>query len=782
MPPRVNALVHVRRQRWRVLRTTSYPASTTLEVVGAGAENRGQNATFVLPFEPCEVVQVHPSPRRVARRTWRRLIRHALANAVPAPESLRTAASARFTPLPYQLEPVQSYLRGDAVRLLIADGVGMGKTIQAGLLVSETVARHVDARVLIVVPAPLRTQWLDEMRERFGLDAAVMDAAGLGRLSSGLPAGISPWATCGIAITSIDFVKRAEVMRALDGLVWDLVVFDEAHTLAGRSDRHVAASGLAVRAGAVVLLTATPHSGDHDAFARLCTLGDIENRFPLEVFRRERTDLATNPLRRSRWFAVRPAEADVVLQALLLDYARKVWHEAATPGAHLAMVVLLKRGASSATALARSLIRRRALLAASPSPPVDQPLLPFDPDDDNEPGSEVGSPGFTNRREELGVLDTLIGGCLAASALARKVSLLQRLLRRTHEPVLLFTQYRDTLDDLRQALVLFTPVCLHGGMSARERLEAVRAFTNGHARVLLATDAASEGLNLHARCRLVASVDLPWTPLRMEQRVGRVDRIGQTRRVHAWQLIAAGSYETSVAERVRARANAARTALDAIELEDESTTAAELLTGHATVPTPGRWPKTDPARASTGRQRAVAEAGRIQVARALGEHASTSAPERPYLATFRGRPATVVAAYRATYGDPSGGYAFDTIVGVVTSHRGAENVHLTLTHGQLAAQATCLVPRDFRALRRMAAIGLRRRRAIERSIRDERARLSGALLQRTLLTNRMAQHATAQSQLLEKAVTRLRERATQLRAVGRLALESISLVCAAAWR
>src|SRR5262249_55469017 len=133
-----------------------------------------------------------------------------------------------------------------------------------------------------------------------------------------------------------------------------------------------------------------------------------------------------------------------------------------------------------------------------------------------------------------------------------KVRVIQRLLTRVAEPVVIFTEYRDTLLGLRAALE--APVTLlHGGLTRDERRLALAEFASGRARVLLATDAAGEGLNLHHRCRLVINLELPWNPVRLEQRIGRVDRIGQTRTVHACHLIAKGTGEARVLERLRTR-------------------------------------------------------------------------------------------------------------------------------------------------------------------------------------------------------------------------------------
>ncbi len=206
---------------------------------------------------------------------WRHIARAALADATPSPHALRAAARAHFAIVPFQLEPALAVNSARGCRLLIADEVGLGKTVQAGLIVAEVFAREPDARALVVCPAGLREQWQGEMHERFGLPAVVLDAAGIARVTSAQGPGLNPWAAVRVGVTSIDYLKRPEVMRGFEALVWDVVVFDEAHALAGPSDRATAAALLGTRARRVVLLTATPHSGDEDAFGRLCDLGRL---------------------------------------------------------------------------------------------------------------------------------------------------------------------------------------------------------------------------------------------------------------------------------------------------------------------------------------------------------------------------------------------------------------------------------------------------------------------------------------------------------------------------
>ena len=182
-------------------------------------------------------------------------------------------------------------------------------------------------------------------------------------------------------IASIDYIKRPEVMRSLETLLWDVVVLDEAHHLAGRSDRAAAGSMLGDRARALVLLTATPHSGDDEAFARLCSLGSAGSSEPLVTFRRTRADAGGHVARRAPLLRVRPTHAETAMHVALMAYAQLVWNQSAQTrlsNARLAMSVLARRACSSAGSLARSVERRLTLMNGEPAMPGMQPGLPFD--------------------------------------------------------------------------------------------------------------------------------------------------------------------------------------------------------------------------------------------------------------------------------------------------------------------------------------------------------------------------------------------------------------------
>jgi len=160
-----------------------------------------------------------------------------------------------------------------------------------------------------------------------------------------------------------------------------------------------------------------------------------------------------------------------------------------------------------------------------------------------------------------------------------KKFLKELLTKDSSEKVIVFTEYRDTLTHLRQQLVR-PALVLHGGLTRDERSAVLAEFVSGAARVLLATDAASEGLNLQSRCRLVVNLELPWNPMRLEQRIGRVDRIGQGRIVHAFHLVAASTGETRILERLRSRIATAGADVGAANpLDDEASVARFVITG-----------------------------------------------------------------------------------------------------------------------------------------------------------------------------------------------------------
>ena len=226
----------------------------------------------------------------------------------------------------------------------------------------------------------------------------------------------------------------------------------------------------------------------------------------------------------------------------------------------LALAVLHKRALSSAWSLAQSVERRLARLTATAGSLRgigDQLALPLgDPEGElvgaDEAPAWPADLRLSDPAREIRLLEALSACARAAAANESKLAALVTLLRRSNQPAVVFTEYRDTLLHIRQQIAR-PALVLHGGLARDERVAVLAAFARDPAALLLATDAAAEGLNLHCGCRLVINLELPWNPMRLEQRIGRVDRIGQRRTVHAFHLVAAGTGEMRLLSRLRAR-------------------------------------------------------------------------------------------------------------------------------------------------------------------------------------------------------------------------------------
>ncbi len=769
--------VRVRGQRWRVVHVTPHDGCAVVELAGGEPSNARCTGRFVFPFELIDrLPAAADGPRVVGVTAWRALARAALSDAAPAWRSLRAAARADIALWPFQLEPALAMTRGLACRFLLADEVGLGKTIQAGLLVAELLARERGARVLIVTPAGLREQWREELLNRFGIEAAVIDAAALARATASLPEGVNPWAIPQVAITSIDYLKRADVIRSLEPLVWDLVAFDEAHALCGRSDRAMAADLLGARGRRVVIITATPHSGDDAAFERLRALGRVGADDPLLTFRRSRLEAGIPRARVMRRLCVSPTEAEARMHRALGAYAARVARDApaeAAGAARLAMIVLARRAASSAASLARSVERRIALVGAGGGSVQPQLRLPLDEghlSEDDDPIEELAAPGLPDGVIEERLLRDILALARAAGV-ESKIAALRRLLARTREPALVFTEYRDTLCHI--ALAVDGPVAmLHGGRTSAERAREARRFTHGDAHLLLATDAASEGLNLHRRCRLVINLDVPWSPVRLEQRVGRVDRLGQTRRVHAVTFVARGTPEAVVAAALSSRSRRAEHEAPFGRNENE-----------------GALVEVD----------AQAEAKRVAVARQLaratppdwkgsGRPVLTllSLPRRSRGAAEAGAPRRqeLLLAVRFLFVDRTGAIVWDTIGGVAlmsaTSATSRSAYALRTWFANVVCDAASPLARGSILAHEAALTSLRRdvRAAIAPLLTRERAmldrltlrgaRLAAPLLQPGLFDRRAVRDADAQRRVAAEAAARAAERIRTLEAQGEL--------------
>jgi superfamily II DNA or RNA helicase len=640
--------VHVRGEEWRVARVDAYDHCTIVTLDG-GAYRRPLR--IIEPFDRPRIRR--STPRRAHRRVVLRAALNTILGARPA-IGLWTAAEAAIDLLPYQLEPALAVLNG-ATRVLLADGVGLGKTIEAGLILSELRVRGWVERALILCPAGLRTMWAGELQHRFNIASAVFDQAAIADTTATLPPGVNPWTGHGTVIASIDLAKRHEMRTALCEVPFDVLIADEAHHLTPGTDRGELVRRIASRTPWCIFVSATPHSGDEAAFQYLAGLGNHGEA--LTIFRRG-PHYAGRRGRRERVVRVRPSDREAVVLAAADTYARAIWRDR---GAHehavrLVAITIARRAASSPLALRRTVLRRLSLLSASA--PTEQPLLPWDEReafDDEMPAEVLGRAGLADAAGERDMIDrllTLIDGTESA-----KFDWLVRFLTRAGEPAIIFTEYRDTLEALLTALPPSMPVAsISGAHTPSLRQSAVDAFNRGDADVLLATDTAGEGLNLHRRCRLVVDMELPWNPMRLEQRLGRVDRIGQTRRVHAVRLIHPHSIEERVLDCIRRRRSVS-----------EAEVARWIFQSDSGVAQQGWSPQ------STSVPSAVIEVQRVARQRAMAKSPRTGA-----VAHGTSDSARFVAVHRLTFANALGSVTAEYVAAHVVDRDAADRVDIAL--------------------------------------------------------------------------------------------------------
>jgi superfamily II DNA or RNA helicase len=535
--------IEVRGTRWMVHATVQHEDCRELHLSELQHERR---IVLLWPFDrPCAIERQQRVTVVRPRKWWRRvapLLAHSHDSLTPR------ARTATADVLSYQLAPAVAAAAG-MDGLLLADEVGLGKTVQAGWIVADRLARSPDSRVLIAVPAGIRHQWASELSRHFGIDSNVVNAPWLRRTIAALPADVSPWAAPGVYVASVDFLKRPDLVRSLEQIDWDLLIVDEAHLATSPTDRFSAMQQISLGTRQIVLITATPYSGDSNGFTSMMSLACPGGVREPPMFRRSREDAGDTRRRRHRFALVRLTRDEQRLQRVLERYSRDVWRDA--PGdrekARLAVTILRKRALSSPSAALRSLLRRDELLRGAAAAP--RQLTLFEQDDEMDVEDELTDevlavPGFADMARERRTLTTLIEVARRAVRCDSKQRRLTSILRRLNaEAAIVFTEYRDTLTELAAALP--GSLQLHGGLRPAERA-AVQARFNEAGGVLLATDAASHGLNLQHRCRIVINYELPWNPARLEQRIGRVDRMGQRRPVHAVTLVARHTAEDLV--------------------------------------------------------------------------------------------------------------------------------------------------------------------------------------------------------------------------------------------
>jgi superfamily II DNA or RNA helicase len=560
-------------------------------------------------------------------------------------------------PLPHQITAVyDAMLPRQPLRFLLADDPGAGKTIMAGLLIKELIARGDLQRCLVVCPGSLAEQWQDELYRRFHLPFEILTNDKLEAARTG-----NWFLETNFVIARLDKLSRnedvQEKLKAPD-CPWDLIVCDEAHKMSATffggeikyTKRYRLGQLLSTLTRHFLLMTATPHNGKEEDFQLFMALLDgdrFEGRFRDGVHVADVSDLMRRmvkenllkfdatplfPERIAYTVSYKLSNAEAQLYKAVTDYVRDEFNRAealendkraGTVG--FALTILQRRLASSPEAIYQSLRRRRERLESrlrelellqrggevAPVLPATVPTLDAEDVEDLEeaPDNEVAAveeeildqataartiSELKTEIESLRRLESLalavrrggedrkwrelasllgeiftpaaIGGRVAEATAPYGAGPISPPTPSPRQKLVLFTEHRDTLNYLENRIATLLGrreaiVIIHGGMGREERMKAQESFRHDpEVQVLLATDAAGEGINLQ-RAHLMVNYDLPWNPNRIEQRFGRIHRIGQTEVCHLWNLVAEETREGDVYRTLLEKLEEARRAL-----------------------------------------------------------------------------------------------------------------------------------------------------------------------------------------------------------------------------
>ena len=520
-------------------------------------------------------------------------------------------------PLPHQIRALSRAIANDRVRYLLADEVGLGKTIEAGLIMRELKLRGLVKRTLVIAPKGLVSQWVAEMRAHFNEHFQLVlpdDIKTLNRISAvaSPESRVSahddsqlvtrnPWTLFPQVVVPMDAVKPLDKRRGwsaaqvsehnrerFEDLIsagWDLVIVDEAHRLGGSTDqvaRFKLGQGLSEAAPYILMLSATPHQGKTDAFHRLVSLIDAQEfpnvssvtrervqRYVIRTEKRRAIDADGKPLFKPRRTQLAPVSWEErhrnqqLLYEAVTEYVREGYNQAMREKRSDIgfLMILMQRLVVSSTSAIRTALERR--LEALAAPQEQLTLFPLTSEEEwaDLDGQEqidvllrTRLKALKNERADVRVLLEAAARCEQIGPDAKAEALLDWLYRLQSEEsdpelkALVFTEFVPTQEMLRQFLTErgFSVVCLNGSMDMEERKRVQDAFAKD-VRILISTDAGGEGLNLQF-CHVVINYDIPWNPMRLEQRIGRVDRIGQAHAVRAVNFVLEGSVEHRVLE------------------------------------------------------------------------------------------------------------------------------------------------------------------------------------------------------------------------------------------
>jgi len=625
-PPPPGAVIEVRDEQWLVKASSMVrPGEFLIEAIGASDLVRGHVARFVTSLD--QPRELRPEDTRLVvdeSDGFRlgRLFLESVLRKTPLPQAERGLALTDgflLDRMDYQLRPAVKALANPLrPRLLIGDVVGLGKTLEIGVLLGELIRRGRGERILVVTPAPVLEQFQHEMWTRFALPLVRLDSVGIARIERKIPAGRNPFNYYKRVIVSMDTLKNPKRYKPLlEGTEWDAVVIDESHNLINKgSARRALADLLADHTDALILASATPHNGDMVSFSGLIRLLDpLAIKDPKKpeagelhhlMLRRTKVSTEVTEALKGSW-APRGGSHPVTCPAgeleesVFAELARSWLAKPDNEGTgrarrragddHLFPYVLLKSFLSSHRALFTTARERLAKLGAA---------LPKGHDKVGDPGTRT--PTNADPATEVAALHRLVESCRAIEARFASPATRDRDLTATSKlrglvaelgrigvragsdtRVVVFSERRETLDWLGAVLPALlgwkkkdageaAVKVLHSGVSDTVQMEYVDEFARAGSdvRVLLTGDGASEGVNLHRQCHHLIHWDLPWSLIRVEQRNGRIDRYGQVTPPEFRAMILTTEHEDAlddraIAEKVLAREARVHEVLGAVE-------------------------------------------------------------------------------------------------------------------------------------------------------------------------------------------------------------------------
>jgi SNF2 family DNA or RNA helicase len=510
----------------------------------------------------------------------------------------RARGNKNMMPLPHQIEAVyEKMLQTPQVRYLLADDPGAGKTIMSGMLIREMKARNTVRKILILVPPLVLKQWQTELKEKFDEDFLIITREYLN--SSG---EINPFDIHDQVVTSMYWAVRDDVKSMILNAHFDLVIVDEAHKMAaytvGRKKRKVKRTkmfqlgeNLLRHTENTLLLTATPHKGDKENFRHLMSLIDhdifsnlnkddvifeksnpyIIRRLKEKMVQFDGTPLFPKRTTKTLGFDLSPAEIE--LYESVTEYVRDHFNRAkhnSNSNVAFAMMILQRRLSSSVEAIYCSLSRRKDKLehVLLTGEKIQQKLLDYEDYEESAledqelleayAEGEFEALDYDALRTEIQVLGKLIrkANVIRHSENEKKFMELEKTLFGASgllakgEKILIFTESKDTLNFLEKQLSAYVPSIakIIGDYSMDRRQQEVEKFRN-EVQIMLATDAGGESINLQF-CNQMINYDIPWNPNRLEQRMGRIHRIGQKNEVFVFNLVATNTREGDVLVRL----------------------------------------------------------------------------------------------------------------------------------------------------------------------------------------------------------------------------------------